>query len=106
MSEEAAFCQTPREKSGLVKRRHRRTTLPSAEPFLGRPAKLTCLKPHEPLLPGISARPSAAEIKAYVAARLEGLELRQQERARLRAQRRGRRNRGERKAEQQPLFQE
>ncbi len=65
-----------------------------------------CLKPHEPLLPGISTRPSAAELKAHVAARLDGFELRQQERARRRAERQGGRRRIEGEPEQQPLFQD
>jgi hypothetical protein len=54
-------------------------------------------------LPGIPERPSAAEVKAHVAARLNGFELRQQERARLRAGRRKQREEGG-QPEQQRLF--
>jgi hypothetical protein len=41
----------------------------------------------QPHLPGIPARTTAADIKALVAARLVGFELRQEERARRRAER-------------------
>ncbi len=59
------------------------------------------------LLPGVPERPSAAEIKSLVKSRLSGLEVRQQERARVRAARRDARIRPrEGQSEQQSLFSE